>query len=86
MANSLHYQRNKEVVLRRVSGYLKPGGRLILIEYNTDRGNHWVPYPLSYPAWETIAARNGFVGTRLLASRPSRFLGEIFSAVTFRPS
>ncbi|MGA7669636.1 MAG: methyltransferase [Nitrolancea sp.] len=84
MANSLHYQRDKDGVLRLVSGYLKPGGRLVLIEYNTDRGNHWVPYPLSYPTWETIADRNGFDGTRLLARRPSRFLGEIYSSVTFR--
>ncbi len=86
MANSLHYQRNKDVVLRLVSGYLKPGGRLILIEYNADRGNHWVPYPLSYQTWEALTERNGFVGTRLLSSRPSRFLGEIYSSVTFRPS
>ncbi len=85
MANSLHYQRDKDDVLALVFDYLKPGGRLILVEYNADRGNHWVPYPLSYPTWEALADRNGFVGTRLLAARPSRFLGEIYSSVTFRP-
>lgn len=85
MANSLHFQRDKDVVLRQILGYLKPGGRLILVEYNADRGNHWVPYPLSFPTWEALAARNGFAGTRLLATRPSRFLGEIYSALSFRP-
>jgi SAM-dependent methyltransferase len=86
MANSLHYQREKDAVLRHVLGYLKPGGRLILIEYNADRGNHWVPYPLSYPTWEILAGRVGFTGTHLLATRPSRFLGEIYSALSLRPA
>ena len=85
MANSLHFQREKDAVLRQILRYLKPGGRLILVEYNADRGNHWVPYPLSYPSWKALALHNGFSGTRLLATRPSRFLGEIYSAVSFRP-
>jgi ubiquinone/menaquinone biosynthesis C-methylase UbiE len=86
MANSLHFQQDKNAVLTLVHGYLKPGGRLILVEYNTDRGNTWVPYPLSYSTWEKLAAHNGFSGTRLLTTQPSRFLGEIFSAVSFRSS
>jgi ubiquinone/menaquinone biosynthesis C-methylase UbiE len=84
MANSLHFQRAKEPVLRLMYSYLRPGGRLILVEYGTDRGNPWVPYPLSYPAWEAVARRNGFGDTRLLATRPSRFLGQIYSAVSLR--
>jgi ubiquinone/menaquinone biosynthesis C-methylase UbiE len=84
MANSLHFHRQKEPVLQLVYGYLEPGGRLLLVEYNTDRGNTWVPYPLSYPTWEILARRVGFVETRLLAARPSRFLGEIYSAVSVR--
>jgi ubiquinone/menaquinone biosynthesis C-methylase UbiE len=82
MANSLHYQRNKDSVLRLVRGYLQPGGRLILVEYNTDRGNPWVPHPLSYATWETLARRSGFANTWLLATVPSRFLGEIYSALS----
>jgi ubiquinone/menaquinone biosynthesis C-methylase UbiE len=84
MANSLHFQRDKDAVVQRVRGYLRPGGRFILVEYGTDRGNVWVPYPLSYPTWETLARRNGFVETRLLATRPSRFLGQIYAALSVR--
>jgi ubiquinone/menaquinone biosynthesis C-methylase UbiE len=86
MANSLHFQRDKGRVLQLVQGYLKPGGSLILVEYNTDRGNPWVPHPLSYGTWETMARRNGFAGTRLLVTRPSRFLGEIYSAASQKPA
>ncbi len=65
-------------------GYLKPGGRLVLVEYNADRGNPWVPFPLAYPTWEALAARAGFVQTRLLATQPSRFLREIYSALSMK--
>lgn len=82
MANSLHFQRRKEPVLALVRGMLKPSGRLVLVEYNADKGNLWVPHPLSYPTWEKLALANGFVGTRLLATVPSRFLREIYSALS----
>jgi SAM-dependent methyltransferase len=83
MANSLHFQREKDPVLRLVRSYLRPGGRLIVVEYETDRGNPWVPYPFSYRTWERLACRNGLVGTTLLMTRPSRFLGQIYSAVSY---
>lgn len=82
MANSLHFVPQKDPLLQLVRGYLRPGGRLILVEYNTDRGNMWVPYPLSYDTWETLARQNGFAQTRLLAKVPSRFFGEMYSAVS----
>lgn len=81
MANSLHFTRHKDPVLDLVRRYLRPTGRLLLVEYNTDRGNVWVPHPLSYPTWETLARRHRFT-TRLLVTRPSRFLGAIYSAVS----
>jgi len=82
MANSLHFQRDKRTVLRQVRSYLKPMGRLILVEYNADRGNPWVPFPISYSAWENLASAHGFGSTRLLTNVPSRFLREIYSAVS----
>jgi SAM-dependent methyltransferase len=84
MANSLHFQRDKLAVLRLVRGYLRPGGRLVLVEYDTDHGNHWVPFPVSSRSWPALAAEAGFGETRLLASVPSRFLGSIYSALSVR--
>jgi hypothetical protein len=70
--------------LRLVRSALKPGGHLLLVEYDTDRGNHWVPHPLAYPTWESLAKEAGFVDTRLLATVPSWFLGQIYSALSLR--
>ena len=85
MANSLHYVRQKDEQLQRVYHYLRPGGRLLLVEYNVDRGNMWVPYPLSYETWSILAQHNGFAETRLLEKRPSSFLKEMYSAISLRP-
>jgi ubiquinone/menaquinone biosynthesis C-methylase UbiE len=84
MANSLHFLRDKDPVLKLVESYLRPGGHLVLIEYNADRGNPWVPHPLSYPTWQVTARRNGFASTQLLTTVPSRFLGEIYSALSVK--
>jgi SAM-dependent methyltransferase len=84
MANSLHFQPDQLAVLRLVRGYLRPGGRLILVEYDTDHGNPWVPHPLSFGSWTTLAAEAGFRDTRRLASIPSRFLGSIYAALSTR--
>ena len=84
MANSLHFQRNKEPVVSLIRKTLRPGGTFILVEYNVDQGNFWVPYPLSYTTWENLARRCGFRDTRLLATRDSRFLKEIYSAASVK--
>ena len=83
MANSLHFVRDKAPVLQLIRGYLRPGGRLVLVEYAADRGNEWVPYPLSFATWSVLAADAGFRETRQLASVPSRFLDSIYSALSF---
>ena len=82
MANSVHFHRDHVAVVRHVVSFLDPGGRLVLVEYDTDRGNAWVPHPLSYKAWEGVAAEAGLARTRLLHRVRSRFLGAIYSAVS----
>ncbi len=82
MANSLHFVRKKDPVLQLVRDYLRPGGRQLLVEYNADSGNMWVPYPLSYNTWEALARQNGFTQTQLLATVPSRFFGSMYSAMS----
>ncbi len=70
--------------MQLVHRYLKPGGRLILVEYGANRGNTWVPHPLSFGTWQDLALRCGFADTRLLGTKPSRFLGEIYAAVSLK--
>jgi ubiquinone/menaquinone biosynthesis C-methylase UbiE len=82
MANSLHFFRDKEKVLKHVRSFLKLTGVLLIVEYNVSSGNPWVPHPFTFETYRTLAARAGFSDPHLLATHPSRFLKEFYSAAT----
>ena len=84
MANSLHYFKDKEKTLRHVRSFLKLNGMLLLVEYNVDSGNPWVPHPLSFETFRLLAPRAGFSEPQLLGKAPSRFLREFYSAAAQR--
>lgn len=83
-ANSLHYFKDRVKVLQHIKSFLKPNGKLIVIEYNVDSGNPWVPYPFSFGSFGKLALQAGFTEPQLLATNPSRFLREFYSALTFK--
>jgi len=80
-ANSIHFVADKAPVLARLIRLLKPGGRLILVEYNTSRGNPAVPYPLDEHSFLRLAAQVGLHQPRIIARIPSSFLGEMYAGM-----
>lgn len=86
-ANSLHFvPRERQVdVVRTLAAHLRPGGAFVIVEYDADSGNPWVPHPFASASWELMAAAAGLLGTRPLHRVGSRFLGGIYSAVSRRP-
>lgn len=87
-ANSLHYvPRDRQVaVIRSLAAHLRPGGRFVVVEYDDDRGNPWVPHPFSYESWERLAEAAGLTDTRQIGRVPSRFLDAIYAAESRRRS
>ena len=84
-ANTLHFLAHRDETLRAIRLALVPGGRLVLVEYDADRGNPWVPHPFSFATWRREAVRAGFGEPRLTGRVPSRFLGAIYGAVADVP-
>jgi ubiquinone/menaquinone biosynthesis C-methylase UbiE len=82
MANALHFVSEKAPVLALVRSYLRPGGTFVLVEYDADRGNHWVPHPISFTTWLAVAPSAGFSATRSIGRVPSRFLNAIYAAAS----
>jgi hypothetical protein len=56
---------------------------LLVVVYNISRGNFAVPHPVPFSKWQDLARHAGFGQTELLATRPSRFLKEIYSAASW---
>ena len=84
-ANALHFAPDVPRIVTRLAGRLRPEGRLVVVEYDADHGNPWVPYPFSFATWARRAADAGYRDARLLHRVPSRFLGGIYGAVSIRP-
>ncbi len=81
-ANALHFVRDPRPVLAAIRAVVREGGRLLVVEYDTDRGNPWVPHPFSFERWRAFATAAGFERTRLVGRVPSRFLGSMYAAVS----
>jgi ubiquinone/menaquinone biosynthesis C-methylase UbiE len=81
-ANSLHFVTQPGTVLAAIRAALSPDGRFVLVEYDADRGNPWVPHPISFERWRREAPAHGFAEPRLIHRVPSRFLNAIYGAAT----
>jgi precorrin-6B methylase 2 len=84
-ANVIHYipRQNQLALVQRWKEYLQPEGRLIAVEYDAETGNSWVPYPMSYTAFQELTWAAGFTEPVLLGTRPSRWLAPIYAALAF---
>ena len=81
MANSLHYVEDKNAFLLKAKASLAPGGYFIIVEYDTDKANHWVPYPVSFSALHILFEKINFCSVQKLQTHPSRYWRTIYSAL-----
>jgi ubiquinone/menaquinone biosynthesis C-methylase UbiE len=80
-ANAIHFVRDQVLLLGDWRAYLKPGGRIVLVEYDTDTGNSWVPHPVSFASLANLARDAGYSPPELLAVHPSRYHNRMYAAV-----
>jgi len=86
VANALHYvaYSDQAAVVRRLASLLTDAAPIVVVEYDRRHANQWVPYPIT-PATLTALARDAGLGTpTILATRPSRYSGTIYSAIVRR--
>ena len=86
IANTLHYSNTPEQTLSNVLAHIKPGGCLILVEYETSFANQWVPYPIRIEQFRSICEGLGLKEVRQLHSVPSSYGHDhIYSAMVMKP-
>ncbi len=86
IANALHWARDHAEVLALLTAYLKPGGRLLLIEYDTPQPRSYIPFPVTYDRFTTLAQSTGLVDVREVSRRASLRTGVgMYAAVATRP-
>jgi trans-aconitate methyltransferase len=79
-ANALHFVREPASVLTQLVTWLRPGGSVVVVEYDGRRANRWVPYPIDVAQLERVAAAAGLSQPVITATRPSAYGGTIYVA------
>jgi ubiquinone/menaquinone biosynthesis C-methylase UbiE len=81
LANALHFVPDVHDVLFRLVRLVKPGGRVVIVEYDRRAKSRWVPYPIASDRWADVASAAGLERPTVTARRPSEYAGELYVAV-----
>ena len=73
MANSLHYVEDQATFIRACASRMKSSRHFLIVEYDTDAANRWVPYPVTQTRLTTLFNGAGYASIKLLRSRPSLY-------------
>lgn len=81
MANSIHYIRDKQRLIKKLETYFSSSPTFLIVEYDTTRFNPWVPYPISFQNIHQLFQTLGYKNINKLAEMPSRFGGRLYAAL-----
>ncbi|HEY1054531.1 MAG TPA: class I SAM-dependent methyltransferase [Emticicia sp.] len=85
MANSLHYVKEKEIFLSKLKSHLKKGSCFLIIEYDSNTSNIWVPYPIDFNALKTLFLKLGYKNISKLNTRASIYGNRQMYAALIQP-
>jgi len=82
MANSLHFLRDKISLLAKLRHHMKGYGSFLIVEYDMDTPNPWVPFPLSYYSLRKLFEKLNYDSIQKLYERSSVYnRANIYSAL-----
>ena len=81
MANSFHYIRDKQKLIKKLETYFANQPYFLIVEYDTTRSSPWVPYPINYQKLEQLFVGFGYSAITKIGEMPSRFGGRMYSAI-----
>jgi ubiquinone/menaquinone biosynthesis C-methylase UbiE len=82
MANSLHFVADKMKFIDYAGTKLAAEGIFLIVEYDTDKSNHWVPYPASAYSLQLLFKKAGFHSFTKVGETKSLFnSGNIYAAI-----
>ncbi len=83
MANSLHFVQEQLACIKQLKTYLRNGaGVFILIEYDIDKGNQWIPFPVPFARAQSLFGEAGFSRIEKIGERQSVYRNDsIYAAL-----
>lgn len=84
MANSLHYVKDQLAFIHKAEHYLAENGCFVLVEYDTDSANPWVPYPLSLNSLKKLFMKAGYSSVLKIGEYSSAYNGKMYGVAVQR--
>lgn len=81
MANALHYVKDKPALISKLKRHIKTNAAFVVVEYDTEKSNQWVPFPINFISLQQLFVKEGFEFVEKINERPSRYnSGKMYSA------
>ena len=85
MANSFHFVNRKIEFINKLARYFRQQESFLIVEYDTNAANAWVPYPISFYSLKEFFFEMGFDYIEKIHELRSRYNnGNIYSALIKR--
>lgn len=81
MANSLHYIADKESLLKRLEQFFDLAKQFLIVEYESDTPNRWVPFPITFKNLSRLFDNLGYIEITKVNERLSAFGGTMYAAL-----
>lgn len=85
IANALHFVRDQVNVLQQIGWYLRPGGSLLIVEYDVRGTLPWVPWSVPFERFQQVSVAANFSTPTLVGMRRSPTSGiDMYAALAIR--
>lgn len=81
MANSLHYIRDKQTFLKKMEAAFSEKKQWLIVEYDTEVANSWVPFPISFKRLQDMFLALGYTKVEKINTRESVYGGDMYAAL-----
>lgn len=82
MANAIHYVAEKAALIRKLEPMFASLPRFVVIEYDTNRANPWVPFPITFEKLRDLFESLGYLKVVKLNEKPSAYnAGNMYCAL-----